>query len=130
MAEAQRRKTEGQLYDEKRSPNLYHITYKENGESKEFWVDKASGFTYRHRPILRKRGFVELLYDGEVVYVLNIREERFIPYRNWEIRADERLCAIGNKLYFNEEKDGRYKAERTEIRAERELSLELIRNLI
>lgn len=94
-----------ELYDEKRSPNLYHITYKENGQSKEFWVDRASGFTYRHRPILRKRGFVELLYDGEVVYILNIREERFMPYRNWEIRADERICTIGNKLYFSEQRD-------------------------
>lgn len=94
-----------ELYDEKRSPNLYHIIYKENGQSKEFWVDRGSGFTYRHRPILRKRGFVELLYDGDVVYILNIREERFMPYRNWEIRADERICTIGNKLYFSEQRD-------------------------
>ena len=28
-----------------------------------------------------------------------------MPYRNWEIRADERICAIGNKLYFCEEKE-------------------------
>ena len=45
-------------YDEKRNPNLYHIIYKENGEGKEFWVDETSGFTYRHRPMLCKRGFV------------------------------------------------------------------------
>ena len=69
--------------------------------------DSNSGFTYRHRPVLRKRGFVELLYDGDVVYILNIHEERFTPYRNWEIRADNRICTIGNKLYFNEEKDVR-----------------------
>lgn len=94
-----------ELYDEKRSLNLYHIIYKENGQSKEFWVDRASGFTYRHCPVLLKRGFVELLYDGEVVYILNIREERFMPYRNWEIRADERICTIGNKLYFSEQRD-------------------------
>ena len=94
-------------YDEKRNPNLYHIIYKENGEGKEFWVDETSGFTYRHRPMLCKRGFVELLYDGDVVYILNIHEERFMPYRNWEIRTDNRICTIGNKLYFNEEKDVR-----------------------
>ena len=94
-------------YDEKRNPNLYHIIYKENGEGKEFWVDETSGFTYRHRPMLCKRGFVELLYDGDVVYIQNIHEERFMPYRNWEIRADNRICTIGNKLYFNEEKDVR-----------------------
>ena len=28
-----------------------------------------------------------------------------MPYRNWEIRADERICTIGNKLYFSEQKD-------------------------
>ena len=96
-----------------KSSSLYHIVCKENGNelsshgenSKEFWVDRASGFTYRHRPVLRKRGFVELLLDGDVVYILNIWEERFMPYRNWEIRADERICTIGNKLYLNEEKD-------------------------
>ena len=108
-------------YDEKRNPNLYHIIYKENGDellshgekNKEFWMDSTSGFIYRHRPVLRKRGFVELLYDGDVVYILNIREERFMPYRNWEIRADERICAIGNKLYFCEEKDmGSYRIKK------------------
>ena len=85
---------------------LYHIIYREGGESRELWVDGESGFTYRHRPVLRKRGFVELLYDGDVVYVLNICEERFMPYRNWEIRADGSICVIGNKLYLGEEKDG------------------------
>ena len=94
-------------YDGKQSSTLYHIIYKEDEQSKEFWVDETSGFTYRHRPVLRKRGFVELLYDGDVVYILNIHEERFMPYRNWEIRADNRICTIGNKLYFNEEKDVR-----------------------
>ena len=93
--------------------SIYHIIYKENGEEKEFWVDGDSGFIYRHRPVLRKRGFVELLYDGDVVYILNIREERFMPYRNWEIWADERICAIGNKLYFCEEKDmGSYRIKK------------------
>ena len=102
-------------YDEKRSPNLFHIIYNEKGgellshgeNRKEFWVDSTSGFTYRHRPVMCKRGFVELLFDGDVAYIQNIREERFMPYRNWEIRADERICVIGNKLYFNEEKDAR-----------------------
>ena len=57
------------------------------------------------KKVIRKRGFVELLQDGEVVYILNIEEERFIPYRNWEIRADERICTIGNKLYLYKERD-------------------------
>ena len=54
-----------------------------------------------------------MLYDGEVAYLLNIREERFMPYRNWEIRADERICTIGNKLYFSQQKDeGCYRIKR------------------
>ena len=68
------------------------------------WDDKK-GWWEIPEGMLRKRGFVELLQDGEVVYVLNIREERFMPYHNWEIRADERICTIGNKLYFCKEKD-------------------------
>ena len=68
------------------------------------WDDKK-GWWEIPEGLLRKRGFVELLQDGEVVYVLNIREERFMPYHNWEIRADERICTIGNKLYFCKEKD-------------------------
>ena len=36
-----------------------------------------------------------------------------MPYRNWEIRADERICAIGNKLYFCKEKDmGSYRIKK------------------
>ena len=53
--------------NDKQISSLCHIIYQENEQNKEFWVDNASGFTYRHRPILRKRGFVELLYDGDVV---------------------------------------------------------------
>ena len=68
------------------------------------WDDKK-GWWEIPGGMLRKRGFVELLQDGDVVYVLNIREERFMPYHNWEIRADERICTIGNKLYFCKEKD-------------------------
>ena len=82
-------------------------------DAKKGWWQLPEGSIYRHRPVLRKRGFVELLYDGDVVYILNIREERFMPYRNWEIRADERICAIGNKLYFCKEKDmGSYRIKK------------------
>ena len=41
--------------------SIYHIIYNENGKNKELWVDGFSGFIYRHRPVLRKRGFVKLL---------------------------------------------------------------------
>lgn len=87
---------------------FHHVAVRgEHGERQEFWVDWETGFIYKHRPVVRYRGFVKLLYDGDMVYVLNIHEERFIPYHNWEIRADARICTIGNRLYFSDRKDGR-----------------------
>ena len=101
------------LDDDRHGAAIYRIIYSEQGERRAFWLDATSGMTYRHRPVIRRRGFVDLLFDGATVYVLNIREERYIPYRNWEIRADERICTIGNKLYFSEEKDaGSYRIKR------------------
>ena len=81
---------------------FYRVCFEEQGERKEVWADKDTGFYYMHRPILRRRGFVELLHDGDMVFVRNIFHERYIPYRNWEIKADGRLCAIGNRLYRRE----------------------------
>ena len=74
---------------------------------RERWFDGNTGFIYEHRPIVRYRGFVKLVYDGELVYIMNIREERFIAYHNWEIRADDGICTIGNKLYLKSNKDGK-----------------------
>ena len=70
-------------------------------------IDGNTGFIYEHRPVVRYRGFVKLVYDGELVYIMNIREERFIAYHNWEIRADDGICTIGNKLYLKSNKDGK-----------------------
>ena len=71
----------------------------------ECWFDGNTGFIYEHRPVVRYRGFVKLVYDGDLVYIMNIHEERFIAYHNWEIRADDSICTIGNKLYLRSEKD-------------------------
>ena len=70
-------------------------------------IDGNTRFIYEHRPVVRYRGFVKLVYDGELVYIMNIREERFIAYHNWEIRADDGICTIGNKLYLKSNKDGK-----------------------
>ena len=76
-------------------------------KERERWFDGNTGFIYEHRPIVRYRGFVKLVYDGELVYIMNIREEQFIAYHNWEIRADDGICTIGNKLYLKSNKDGK-----------------------
>ena len=74
---------------------------------KALWFDGDTGFVYEHRPIVRYRGFVKLVYDGDLVYIMNIHEERFMAYHNWEIRADDGICTIGNKLYLKSDKDGK-----------------------
>ena len=74
---------------------------------KERWFDGNTGFVYHHRPVVRYRGFVKLVYDDDLVYIMNIHEERFIAYHNWEIRADDGICTIGNKLYLRSDKDGK-----------------------
>ena len=74
---------------------------------RECWFDGNTGFIYHHRPVVRYRGFVKLVYDDDMVYIMNILEERFIAYHNWEIRADDAICTIGNKLYFKSDKDGK-----------------------
>ncbi|MCI6118374.1 MAG: hypothetical protein MR717_03635, partial [Prevotella sp.] len=89
---------------------LYGQRAEKDGEfyrKRERWFDGNTGFIYEHRPVVRYRGFVKLVYDGELVYVMNIREERFIAYHNWEIRADDGICTIGNKLYLKSNKDGK-----------------------
>ena len=74
---------------------------------RECWFDGNTGFIYHHRPVVRYRGFVKLVYDDDMVYIMNILEERFIAYHNWEIRADDGICTIGNKLYLKSDKDGK-----------------------
>ena len=70
-------------------------------------INGETVFKYKHRPVERTRGFVNLVYDGDLVYITNIHEERFIAYHNWEIRADDGVCTIGNKLYLKSKKDGK-----------------------
>ena len=78
----------------------------QKGDEK-LWFDVNTGFIFEHRPVVRFRGVVKLVYDGDLVYIMNIHEERFIAYHNWEIRADDGICTIGNKLYLKSDKDGK-----------------------
>ena len=84
-----------------------HDDEEDAAPSYERWLDGNTGYTYEHRPVVRYRGFVKLVYDGDLVYILNIHEERFVAYHNWEIRADDGICTIGNKLYLRSDKDGK-----------------------
>lgn len=86
---------------------LVHLMYEEQGVKKEAWVDLRTGYLHQEKPVLMQRGCVSLLREGDRVYIRNIREEAGIPHRNWEVRADERICSVGNNLYFAQDLNGR-----------------------
>ena len=66
----------------------------------EGWIDLKSTYVHQHRPEILKRGYVELLLEDGLLYVRNIQNILGNPYHNYEIRADDRLCIIRNKLYM------------------------------
>lgn len=63
------------------------------------WLDRLTGFVHGQRPVGFRRSFVQLLREGDRVFIRNIRAEAGVPHRNWEVRADERFCTVGNRLY-------------------------------
>lgn len=66
----------------------------------EYWIDTLTNTKHLQRPVLRKRGYVELLIEGEMTFVRNIREVAGIPLPNWCIKADAQICTIYNRLYL------------------------------
>lgn len=69
---------------------------------KELWVDMKTGMKHYCRPILYRRGFVELLKEGDMVFIRNIILEAGVVHRNWEIKADDKICTVRRKLYLKE----------------------------
>jgi hypothetical protein len=45
---------------------------------------------------------VELLKEGEMTFVRNIRKVAGIPFQNWCIKADDNICTIYNNLYLKD----------------------------
>lgn len=76
--------------------DLLHVWYAET----EYWLDLKTGYRHYQKPVLFQRGFVQLLKEGEMVFVRNIAAERGRTYWNWMIRADEQVCTINDSLYF------------------------------
>ena len=66
----------------------------------ERWLDMKSDGVYAEKPDVVKRGWVELLRVDGLLYVRNIQGFAGFAFPNHAIRADERLCLIGNQLYL------------------------------
>jgi len=71
-----------------------------NGE--EYWIDTQTNTKHLSRPVLRKRGYVELLVEGNMTFVRNIRKVVGMPFENWCIKADDNICTIYNNLYLKD----------------------------
>lgn len=65
---------------------------------KEAWVDMATNKIFLSKPSTFKRGFVNIVKEGDWCYIRNIPELADTPFRPWEIRADDNICVINNEF--------------------------------
>lgn len=71
-------------------------------EGKDVWVDLKTYMQHYYKPVLYKRGFVELLKEGDMVFIRNIGMEKGIIHRDWEIKADDKICTVRRRLYLKD----------------------------
>ena len=87
---------------------IWHVEDAQVNES--YWVDPVTYRKHYTRPVLFKRGYLNILREGDWCYVRNIPGLRNRPLRQWEIVADDNLCVINNKyLIEKSEPDQWYK---------------------
>ena len=87
---------------------IWHVEDAQVNES--YWVDPVTHRKHYTRPILFKRGYLNILREGDWCYVRNIPGLRNRPLRQWEIVADDNLCVIKNTyLIEKSEPDQWYK---------------------
>ena len=73
---------------------IWHVEDAQSDES--FWVAPITHRKHYTRPVLFKRGYLNILREGDWCYVRNIPGLRDRPLRQWEIVADDNLCVIKN----------------------------------
>ena len=73
---------------------IWHVEDAQVNES--YWVDPVTHRKHYTRPVLFKRGYLNILREGDWCYVRNIPGLRNRPLRQWEIVADDNLCVIKN----------------------------------
>ena len=87
---------------------IWHVEDAQVNES--YWVDPVTYRKHYTRPVLFKRGYLNILREDDWCYVRNIPGLRNRPLRQWEIVADDNLCVINNKyLIEKSEPDQWYK---------------------
>ena len=87
---------------------IWHVEDAQVNES--YWVDPVTYRKHYTRPVLFKRGYLNILKEGDWCYVRNIPGLMNRPLRQWEIVADDNLCVINNKyLIEKSETDQWYK---------------------
>lgn len=79
-------------------------------EEREEGLEKLKKSCHDTRPVLFRRGYLNILREGDWCYVRNIPGLRNRPLRQWEIVADDNLCVIKNTyLIEKSEPDQWYK---------------------
>ena len=87
---------------------IWHVEDAQVNES--YWVDPITHRKHYTRPVLFKRGYLNILREDNWCYVRNIPGLRNRPLRQWEIVADDNLCVIKNTyLIEKSEPDQWYK---------------------
>ena len=79
-------------------------------EEREEDLEKLKKSCHDTRPVLFRRGYLNILKEGDWCFVRNIPGLRNRPLRQWEIVADDNLCVIKNTyLIEKSEPDQWYK---------------------
>ena len=87
---------------------IWHVDDAQGNES--YWVDPITHRKHYTRPVLFKRGYLNILKEGDWCYVRNIPGLMNRPLRQWEIVADDNICVINNTyLIEKSEPDQWYK---------------------
>ena len=87
---------------------IWHV--EDDWYHESYWVDPITQRKHYTRPVLFKRGYLNILKEGDWCYVRNIPGLRYRPLRQWEIVADDNICVINNKyLIEKSEPDQWYK---------------------
>ena len=87
---------------------IWHV--EDDWYHESYWVDPITHRKHYTRPVLFKRGYLNILREGDWCYVRNIPGLRNRPLRQWEIVADDNICVINNKyLIEKSETDQWYK---------------------
>ena len=87
---------------------IWHVEDAQANES--FWVDPITHRKHYTRPVLFKRGYLNIIREGDWCYVRNIPGLMNRPLRQWEIVADDNICVINNTyLIEKSEPDQWYK---------------------